>query len=107
EGPVERSGVGQFFLEGALPPLERLARHRSRSKLRRELLVEDDAPAIPREIEPGPGQLLESRAGDPENGILRHAVLLGLARLLDELGIALERLALEEIGRASCRDRVE
>src|SRR6266700_1248585 len=95
EAQVERIGVGQLFLEGALPPLERLARHRSRSELRRELLVEDDAPAIPREIEPGPGQLLESRAGDPENGILRHAVLLGLARLLDELGIALERLALE------------
>src|SRR5205807_6702384 len=69
EAQVERIGIGQLFLESALPPLERLARRRTRSKLRRELLVEDDAPAIPREIEPGPGQLLESRAGDPENGI--------------------------------------
>src|SRR5439155_20004794 len=72
-----------------------LAGCRFLSGLREGLLVEDAAPESPDEIEPGPRQLLESRASDPENGIRRRAVVLGLARLLDEFGIGLERLALE------------
>src|SRR6185503_12812034 len=90
-----RGGIGQLLLERALPPPQRLARHRARPELGCQLLVEDDAAAVAGEAEPGAWQLLEALAADPEDRILRHAVLLGLARLLDQLRIALEGLVLE------------
>src|SRR5687767_1212318 len=95
EAQVERARIGQLVLEGARPPLERLAWHRGRAELRRELLVEDDTAAVGHHAEPRAGQLLEALAADPQDRILRDAVLLGLLRLLGELGIALERPVLE------------
>src|SRR4029453_18859063 len=85
----------QLLLERALPPPQRLARHRARPELRYQLLVEDDATAVAGEAEPGARQLFEALAADPEDRVLRHAVFLGLARLLDQLGIAAEGLVLE------------
>ena len=95
EAQVQRARIGQLVLESGGPPLERLARHRAGAQLRGELLVEDDAAAVGHHAEPRAGQLLEALAADPEDRILRHAILLGLLRLLDQLGVALERLVLE------------
>ena len=41
EAQVQRGGIGQLLLERALPPPQRLARHRARPELGRQLLVED------------------------------------------------------------------
>ena len=95
EAEVERVRIRQLLLERVLPPLERLARDGPGPELGSQLLVEDHAAAVVRHAEPGRRELLEARARHPEDRILADAVLLGLAALLEQLGVALERLALE------------
>ncbi len=95
EAQVQRIRIGELLLERALPPLERLAGHRPGTELGSELLVEDGAAPVVGHAEPGRGKLLESRPGHPQDGVLGHAVALGLLRLLDQLRIARKRLALE------------
>src|SRR5258707_11795761 len=75
---LERFGIGdvEALLESVGPPFQRLARDRAGTQHMVALLVEEGAALVPGHLVPGARQLLEADAGDPQDGIARHAVLL-------------------------------
>jgi hypothetical protein len=90
---LERFRVGDVepLLEGVGPPLQRLARDRAVAELVVAVLVEERAALVPGQAVPGARQLLGPDARDPQDRILRDAVLLGLDALLDQLLVGAER----------------
>src|SRR5215472_8790851 len=78
----ERFRIGELLGERRDPPLEGLARNRARTELMVARFVEEDAAAVPRQLVPRAGQLLEADARDPLDRIVAETVLLGLAALL-------------------------
>src|SRR5215469_12569901 len=89
---LERFRIDELLGEGLNPPLERLARDRARAELVVARLVEEHAAAVPRQLVPRAGQLLEADARDPLDRIVAETVLLGLAALLEQFVVGLERL---------------
>src|SRR6516225_11680103 len=89
---LERFRIGELLGEGRDPPLERLACNRARAELVVARLVEEHAAAVPCQLVPRAGQLLETDARDPLYRVVADTVLLGLAALLEQFVIGLERL---------------